>query len=85
MARFFHAVCKAKGLDVDPTRAEDLSSVLRLPGTIHQSSGAEVKVIYDDHADYEPRALVKLMAPHIPVSTESLRSVSKHIAKHATV
>lgn len=85
MARFFHAVCKAKGLDVDPTRAEDLSSVLRLPGTIHQSSGAEVKVIYDDHADYEPRALVKLMAPHIPVSTESLRSVSQPIAQPAPV
>lgn len=45
MAAFFHRLCVEQGLDVDPTRAEDPASVLRVPGTIHQKTGSVVTVL----------------------------------------
>lgn len=61
LAATFHQVCVKHGLDVDPTRAEDCASILRLPGTAHIKSGKTVDVLWDDAIQYDPDDLLRIM------------------------
>ena len=45
LANLFHKLCMKYKLDVDPPRAEDAASILRMPGTRHQSSGSTVEIL----------------------------------------
>lgn len=59
LAHQFKSVCQLKQLDIDPARAEDPSSVLRCPGTIHQSSGNTVEIIKETPHVYDPDELLQ--------------------------
>lgn len=75
LATLFHQLCKQEGLDVDPTRAEDLASVLRIPGTIHTKTGKQVKIVWSRPTDIDPVAFVKAMQKVLrsaPVATPRL-------------
>lgn len=68
LAHQFKAVCQLKQLDIDPARAEDPSSVLRCPGTIHQSSGNTVEIIRETQHVYDPDELLQrfqTIAPNV--------------------
>lgn len=67
VANGFHRLCQKHGLDVDAHRAEDLASVLRLPGTIHQSSGHEVRVLMDIGPDYDPQDFALRLFRMVPL------------------
>jgi hypothetical protein len=69
LAHQFKAVCQLKGLDVDPARAEDPSSVLRCPGTIHQSSGNVVEVLKETDHVYDPSELLTRFQQIVPVGS----------------
>lgn len=75
IATLFHQLCKQEGLDIDPSRATDGASVLRLPGTMHTKSGRMVQVIMDSGIMYAPADFVSNMggklhdvAPVVPVA-----------------
>lgn len=65
LADLFFQLCRQEGLDVDPTRAKDLASVLRLPGTVHQKTGQLVSLMLDRKEDYQPRAFLRQIAAHL--------------------
>lgn len=67
-AFLFHRLCMQEGLDVDPARAVEPASVLRLPGTTHQKTGQEVQVLSDLNLDYHYSAFVK----HLGALVQSL-------------
>ena len=67
LARSFGAFLKAEGMDVDPSRTADASSVLRLPGTLHQKSGREVAVALDTMSSYGEDELYKIFGTQAPV------------------
>lgn len=79
MAELFHQLCKQEQLDVDPSRATDGASVLRMPGTMHTKSGNMVQVIVDSGLTYDPADLVRRMggslheaAPVAPAPTPNV-------------
>lgn len=45
LANLFHKLCIRFDLDIDPPRAEDAASILRMPGTMHFSSGNTVEIL----------------------------------------
>lgn len=61
IARLFHKLCGQYGLDVDPARAEDPASVLRIPGSRHTSSGNPVVVLREEPFDYDPKEFLRLI------------------------
>ena len=65
IAAVFHQLCKQEKLDVDPTRAEDLASVLRLPGSTHTKSGKQVRIVWSSPEDLDPSAFVRGIAAHL--------------------
>ena len=67
LARSFGAFLKAEGMDVDPSRTADASSVLRLPGTLHQKSGREVAVALDTMSSYGEDELYGIFGTQAPV------------------
>lgn len=56
IARGFKQVCDAYGLAVDPARAADCSSILRVPETTHRKTGNEVRVLEATGISHEPQA-----------------------------
>lgn len=56
LATAFYECGKAHGLKIDPHRARDLASVLRVPGTLHVKSGKTVRIAVQgpvwDQADF---------------------------------
>ena len=58
MAQLFHALCRQEGLDIDPTRAQDTASVLRMPGTVHQKSGNVVTILKGDGPIWTAKAFL---------------------------
>lgn len=66
LAGLFTAVCVSQGLIIDPSCPQDAARVLRLPGTLHLSSGNTAKVLIDKGKDWEPRVLWDTMKPFIP-------------------
>lgn len=59
VAAYFHRLCKEQGLDVDPDRAEDTASVLRVPGSLHQGSGNVVSILKNTGVFYDPKEFFK--------------------------
>ena len=59
ISALFFELCQDYGLRVDPARACDAASVLRVPGTRHISSGNLVKVIASFPQDYNYQAFAK--------------------------
>lgn len=59
VAAYFHRLCKEQGLDVDPARAEDTASVLRVPGSLHQGSGNVVSILKNTGVFYDPKEFFK--------------------------
>lgn len=53
-ARYFKECCRRDGLSVDPARATDISSILRVPGTTHRKTGNTVSVIEYTGLVYKP-------------------------------
>lgn len=66
LAQSFGAFLKAGGMDVDPSRTADASSVLRLPGTLHQKSGRTVEVALDTLASYGEEELYGIFGTQAP-------------------
>lgn len=64
LASLFHALCSEQGLDVDPSRAEDPASVLRIPGTLHHKSGNPVTVMLD-RDPWNVADFLKLLGSHL--------------------
>lgn len=62
VAGLFQQLCNQESLAIDPARATDGASVLRLPGTIHTKTGRVVKIIYQDSALYQPAQFVETIA-----------------------
>lgn len=88
IAAVFHQLCKQEGLDVDPTRAEDLASVLRLPSTIHIKSGKLVRVVWSAPYDLDPTVFVKGIAAHLktqPAQPRTTRTTGAQQAAMAAV
>ena len=50
VAQAFFGTCRRLGLKVDPSRARDVASILRVPGTIHTATGKEVGVVFQGAA-----------------------------------
>lgn len=69
MADLFLQLCRQEGLDVDPSRAKDLASVLRLPGTIHQKSGKTVQLMVDSNENYTPLDFMKRVTSQLRAPT----------------
>ena len=67
LAQSFGAFLKAKGMDVDTSRTADASSVLRLPGTLHQKSGRQVEVALDTLSSYGEDELYGIFGTQAPV------------------
>jgi len=67
LAQSFGAFLKAEGMDVDPSRTSDASSVLRLPGTLHQKSGRQVEVVLDALSSYGEDELYGIFGTQAPV------------------
>lgn len=63
MAYSFLNLCTECSLDVDRARAHDLASVLRLPGTTHQSTGKTVTVLLATDRKYDPEKFGSVSAP----------------------
>lgn len=79
IAGLFYQLCTQRGLAVDPTRAVDSASVLRLPGTIHSKTGNIVTAFSDSGFDWNPKAFVQQIAktidpnaPMVPLSTKAV-------------
>lgn len=66
VAGYFKAACDALGLDVDPTRACDKSSVLRVPGTLHIKTGNIVTVVLDSGLVYTAKEFLSALVPFVP-------------------
>lgn len=63
LAGNFLQLCTEHNLDVDRSRARDISSVLRIPGTIHQKSGTTVSVLLNTGKTYDPEAFGNIAVP----------------------
>lgn len=86
IATMLQQLCRQEGLDVDPTRAHDLASVLRLPGTIHQKSKNVVTTLWSKATDWDPKDFLtqvhsKLQAPITqPVVSTMSRANAQQVA-----
>lgn len=80
IAHLFRVLCFQQGLDVDPTRAQDLASVLRLPGTRHQKSGNIVDATEFSKVDWSPRAFVERVAASIDSRKPMLPAPAKSVS-----
>ena len=84
LTSLFHQLCIQEGFEVDPSRAKDIASVLRLPGTIHQKSGNMVQLLADNGNDWSLetfQALItaKLQATPTPLPVSvSTRTSNMH-------
>lgn len=61
LARLFAAVCQQNNLILDPSRTQDVASILRMPGTLHLKSGNTARVIFDKGLDWNPKKLFELI------------------------
>lgn len=75
LAAGFHTLCRQQGLDVDAHRAEDLASVLRLPGTTHQSTGNLVRVLADSGISYDPKEFALRLFSLVPPPAQTAAQV----------
>ena len=86
LASYFHRLCKQEELDVDPTRAEDLASVLRVPGTRNTKSGNTVKVLWQAAADIDPVAFLQKMGSMLrDTSVPVQKSYTTNSAQYAAM
>lgn len=87
VAEYFYQLCKQENLQVDPARARDVASVMRLPGTVHQKTGKIVTVIHDSGTNYDPKeflvsVLKNLKNPVAPiVATSGVQQNNNDLAK----
>lgn len=82
LATGFFYLCRDSGLQVDSSRARDLSSVLRMPGTIHQKTGNEVTILTATGKVYTPDIISsKFSAPVAPESVAVPRAPITKAAK----
>lgn len=75
VASLFQQLCNQQGLDIDPARATDTASVLRLPGTVHTKTGNVVTIVHrctdntkpegKDTILYQPRSFTELVVKHL--------------------
>lgn len=72
LAKAFHIFCSENNLSVDPARAEDAASVLRVPGTVHSKSGRTVTVLYDNGPVCDLDDLRGRLAPYMHSAVPSL-------------
>lgn len=75
LAAGFHTLCRNQGLDVDAHRAEDIASVLRIPGTIHQSSGNLVRVLADSGITYDPKDFAVKLFSLVPPPSQPVQGI----------
>lgn len=69
LAKFFAVVCAAQGLVLDPSRTQDVASILRMPGTLHLKSGNLASVIFDKGRDWNAKHFFEILQRYIPVDT----------------
>ena len=79
MAAFFHRLCIEQGLDVDPTRAEDPASVLRVPGTVHRKTGNVVTVLGSNGPIYHADDFMRRVYDNL-VDKSAARPLSRSVA-----
>lgn len=79
MAAFFHRLCIEQGLDVDPTRAEDPASVLRVPGTMHRKTGNVVTVLGSNGPIYHADDFMRRVYDNL-VDKSAARPLSRSVA-----
>lgn len=78
VARCFHCVCTKHNLQVDPARAEDAASVLRIPGTLHQKSGETVQILGRQMIVWELPKFMKQMGMLVtPAELRAFQSSSR--------
>ena len=58
IATAFRQLCQEQGLDIDTACTEDKARVLRIPGTLHQSSGNLVMLLGETGVYYDPSDLL---------------------------
>lgn len=85
VAHYFKCVCDAQGLDVDPARACDLSSVLRLPGSMHMKTGNVVSVLFDSGVIYTARSFLQALMPFVPSQTAPVSTTVNRSAQQAAM
>lgn len=85
VAHYFKAACGAQGLDIDPSRACDRSSVLRIPGTLHITSGKPVQVIHDSGITYTAKNFLQTIIPFVPAQTAPVRVSASCTAQQAAM
>lgn len=74
LAKGFFQLCRDNNLQVDPARAKDLSSILRMPGTVHQKTSKVVTILKATGKTYTPAEISsKFSAP--VVVTEQVQSM----------
>lgn len=67
---FFAAAARAQGLIIDPSCVADAARVMRLPGTLHLTSGNMAQVLADNGQDWPLRAFWEKLKPFIPSDAE---------------
>lgn len=55
LAKFFAVFCKQNNLILDPSRTQDVASIMRLPGTRHIKTGNIATVIFDKGRDWNAK------------------------------
>lgn len=66
LASAFKEFCQRSGLVIDPVCTADTARVLRLPGTVHQSTKSVVKILADSGVLHDPRDIVRVMGERCP-------------------
>jgi energy-coupling factor transporter ATP-binding protein EcfA2 len=84
LATVFKRVLIEAGVKIDPTRTADMSSVLRLPGTINTKNGAIVKILHD-REEISAKHLVKCIASaavYLDVTVPKKKSAVANVPEH---
>lgn len=77
MTQILASLCVQHNFIVDPACTQDAARVMRMPGTIHQSSGNLAQVIIDNGKDYEPQDwldIARKTFTGVPVKTPSVNT-----------
>lgn len=80
IAKQFYKLCIDNGLQVDKSRAYDVTSILRMPGTTHQKSGNTVTILKATGKLYDPETMFP-DAPEEPEQTAVSPASSPSVAE----
>lgn len=81
VAHYFKALCNQEGLDIDPARATDCASILRIPDTVHTKSGNPVQILASQENDWEPAVFGQTIVDHLKtlptITTQAENRITK--------